>query len=148
MKVYYRIERIDKHTSWGYVMSEAAILDPEEQIATWPGPSLSTVVLSRKHIHFSVNPLPRFVSLFIVEDISLPLLAMYSFAFSYTGNWMATWVTPAKEGRRPLLSWKKQSRTQQKVKTIELYSQNAANLYNPRRPSSAAILRNADKTLV
>jgi len=39
---------INQHTSCGYVIIEAATLDPDEHIATCVGLSLSTVVLSEK----------------------------------------------------------------------------------------------------
>jgi hypothetical protein len=46
---------IDKHTSCGYVITEATTLDPDEHIATCVGLSLSTVVLSgKKGVHSQV----------------------------------------------------------------------------------------------
>ena len=37
----------------------------------------------------------------------LPMFAMYCLIFSYAGNWIATWLIPAKEGKMPLFQHRK-----------------------------------------
>lgn len=88
-----------KETSCGYVITEAITLDIEEATATFPGLNLSTLVLPEKlQTNYDKETSDK------NKTFCLPALAMYCLIFSYAGNWIATWLTPTKEGTTPLIS--------------------------------------------